>query len=58
MTALEWLAIGLYYEMSMSPLEWGDLDESEKENYRTWVEALLVRWDLVMEAHNEMQPTF
>jgi hypothetical protein len=55
--ALERLAARLYYEIrrteAVSELEWKDLGEDEKELYRTWVEGLIMDWNLVMEAHNE-----
>jgi hypothetical protein len=45
----------LYLEIqrgrAVSDLEWFDLDESDREFYRTCVEGLLLDWPLVLAVH-------
>lgn len=58
-SAIESLAKHLFEELerlvpSDDASEWANLDEGEKELYRTCVEGLLVKWQLVNNAHREL----
>jgi|HubBroStandDraft_1064217.scaffolds.fasta_scaffold43329_2 hypothetical protein len=54
-SAFDELGERLYLELrqviAVSDREWYDLDEGEREFYRTAAEGLILDWDLVSRAH-------
>ena len=56
-SAIEELAEILFVEMDRcDPSEryWRDLNEGEKEIYRTCIEGIIIKWSVVQKAHAEM----